>query len=512
MTSEYRKGTIVHPYERLDADQIKHLDWASLSILSNPGIWCYSERAAGLFADAGAKVRQESEHDQPVWRISFPADLVREAVAKAPSRFVLGARDPKNRLLLDARTPRVYFGTGSETNVWLEAEMETFVSAKDPDRQLRAPRYRELRGNADLLCRAANLCEHLDNLDFFIRPVNVQDPEIDETNHDVNKFFASLNNITKHVQAGLTRLESLDDVIRMARIVAGGKAQLLDNPVLSFIACVFKSPLQLVADTADKVFAIVEAGLPLVISSSPQGGSSAPIQEAGMVAQINAEILAGITMVQLIREGAPVLYGSVPVRARMDDLHDLYGCPEFNQYNIDCAQLARYYNIPCYSTAGVGDAKVPGAQAMFEKLFTHLYMAMSGAQYIHYAFGLLDRTNTFCPVQAVIDNELIGKVKHCLRQPKVNEEEAEAAVTMVNKVMATSHRLFSRHARKAIHAGDVSHPFAFEAKDPQDRVVELALAQLERIEGQPARHLAKAVVEEIFETVPGILPKLRRWT
>jgi hypothetical protein len=94
----------------------------------------------------------------------------------------------------------------------------------------------------------------------------------------------------------------------------------------------------------------------------------------------------------------------------------------------------------------------------------------------------------------------------------VDAEHAQAAVTMVNKVMATSHRLFSRHARKAIHAGDVSDPFAFEAKDQQDRVVELALAELERIDSQPAHHLPKAVVEEIFETVPGILPKLRKWT
>ncbi len=511
MTSEFRKGTIVHPYERLNADQIRHLHQASFSILEDPGIWSYNLRAAHLFAAAGARVREQSEHGQPVWRISLPAGLVGEAVAKAPSRFILGAREPENRLLLDAQTPRSYFGSGAETNVWLETEMETFVRAKNPDQTLRVPQYREFRGGVDLLCRAAHLCEHLENLDFFIRPVNIQDPEINETNHDVNKFFASLNNITKHVQAGLTRLESLDDVIRMAEIIAGGRQELRDNPLVSFIACVFKSPLQLVADTADKVFAIVEAGLPLVISSSPQGGSSAPIQEAGMVAQINAEILAGIVMVQLIREGAPVLYGSVPVRARMDDLHDLYGCPEFNQYNIDCAQLARHYLIPCYSTAGVGDAKVPGAQAMFEKLFTLLYMAMSGAQYVHYAFGLLDRTNTFCPVQAVIDNELIGKVKHCLRAPKVDAEETKAAVAMINKVMSTSHRLFARHARKAIHAGDVSDPFAFDTKDHQDRVVELALAELERLDNQPARHLPKAVVEEIFEIVPGILPKLRQW-
>jgi trimethylamine--corrinoid protein Co-methyltransferase len=229
-----------------------------------------------------------------------------------------------------------------------------------------------------------------------------------------------------------------------------------------------------------------------------------------MVAQINAEILAGVTLTQLIREGAPVLYGSVPVRARMDDLHDLYGCPEFNQYNIDCAQMARFYNIPCYSTAGVGDAKMPGTQAVFEKLLTHLYMGLSGAQYIHYAFGLLDRTNTFCPVQAVIDNELIGKVRHCLRSAKVSREETEAAVTMVNKVMASSHRLFARHARKAIHAGDVSDPFRFESKDLQDRVIEKALEQMAEIEDRPHAHLPADILDSVYDEVPRLLPALRR--
>ncbi len=512
MTQEFRPGTVVHPYERLQPDQIAELHRTSLAILEEPGIWCYNKKVAGMFGKVGASVTEISEHEQPVWRISMPAAMVEDAIAKAPSSFVLGARRPENRLFLDAEVPRIYFGSGSETNVWLETKMETFQSVKSPDKSIRVPQYTELRGSAELLCRAANICEHLSNLDFFIRPVNIQDPGVDENNHDVNKFFASLNNITKHVQAGLTQIESLPDVVRMAEIIAGGPEALRKNPIISFIACVFKSPLQLVNDTAEKVIAIVEAGLPLVISSSPQGGSSAPIQEAGMVAQINAEILAGITLVQLIRPGAPVLYGSVPVRARMDDLHDLYGCPEFNQYNIDCAQLARHYKIPCYSTAGVGDAKVPGAQAVFEKLFTHQYMAMTGAQYIHYAFGLLDRTNTFCPVQAIIDNEMIGKVKHCLRAPKVNAEETKSVLTMVKKVMASSHRLYARHARKAIHAGDVSDPFAFGAKDQQDRVVELALSELERIEMQSSPHLEKDVVDRIFEDIPGLLPVLRQWS
>jgi len=505
----YRQGVLVKPYERLDQDQVKLLDQASLKILSDPGIWCYNERAAKLFKDHGAQVHEESDSGAKCWRVSFPGGLIKEAIAKAPSRLVLGARKPENRLLIDAEIPRAYFGSGSEANIWLDAKMEEFVSEKNSSVKVKVPRYTERRGSTALLSRAAKLCERLEHLDFFIRPLNIQDPEITSDNHDVNKFFASLNNITKHVQAGLTDLARFNDVVKIAEIIAGGKKALRDNPVISFIACVFKSPLQIVDDTAEKVFAIVEAGLPLVISSSPQGGSSAPIQESGMVAQINAEILAGITLTQLIREGAPVLYGSVPVRARLDDLHDLYGCPEFNQYNIDCVQLARYYKIPCYSSAGVGDANVPGMQAMFEKLFTHLYMAMSGAHYIHYAFGLLDRTNCFCPLQAVLDNEQIGKIKHCLREPKVNPKEIDYTLNMVKKVMASSHRLFARHARKAMHSGDVSDPYRFETRDMEDKVIENAIEHMAQLEAEPALHLDSDIVDRIYNEVPGILPGLK---
>jgi trimethylamine--corrinoid protein Co-methyltransferase len=509
VSEAFREGIVVKPYERLNQEQIEALDAASLRILSEPGIWCHNQRAAELLGSHGAKVTETKEGISTVWRVSLPEGLIKEAVAQAPSSIVLGARDQNNRLLLDSQVPRVYFGSGSEANVFLDAGLEEYASLKDPEDKVRLLRYKKLRGSTGLLARAARLCQQLDNLDFFIRPLNIQDEGIDENNHDVNKFFASLNNITKHVQAGLTSLDKLPDIIKMAEIIAGGPEALKENPIISFIACVFKSPLQMVADTADKVFALVEAGLPVVISSSPQGGSSAPIQEAGMVAQINAEILAGVAFTQLIRPGAPVLYGSVPVRARLDDLHDLYGCPEFNWYNMDCVQMARHYRVPSYSSAGVGDAGVPGVQSTFEKLLTQLYMAMSGAQYIHYAFGLLDRTNTFCPVSAVLDDEMIGKVKHSLRQPKLNQADIEDSLKIVDKVMASTHRLFARHARKAMHAGDVADPFRFQAKGMNDGALEMAWERANQLEGIPAETLPEAVIEEIFANVPGILPELR---
>jgi trimethylamine--corrinoid protein Co-methyltransferase len=504
MEETYRSGTLIKPYERLSKEQVELIDKTSLEILNDPGISCYNEEAVDLFTKNGAKAKKGNGF----WNLRVPEKVVRDAVENAPSRVKLGARKEENALLLDAKVPLIYFGSGSEANTWLDVEMERFKKVGG-DMEVDIPQFKTCRGSVSLLCRAARISEQLEHLDFFIRPVNIQDEGITEENHDVNKFFASLNNITKHVQAGLTSLNQLDNVIKMAEIIVGGEANLRENPIISFITCLFKSPLQMVEDTTQKSIEVVKRGMPLVISSSPQGGSTAPIKEAGMIAQINAEILCGITLAQLVSEGAPVLYGSVPVRSRMDDLHDMYGAPETAQYNLDCVQMARYYDIPCYSTAGVADSKVPGIEATVEKLFSHLSVATSGAQYIHYAFGLLDRTNTFCPVQAVLDNEQIGSIKRYLRLPMVSQSDCEESLKQIKKVMASSNRLYARFVRKELHLGNVSQPYRFESRDMEDRVISKALKSLTELEERPRSRLPDETVDEIYDCIPGILSCIR---
>ena len=92
MIGTYREGVIVNPYERLSQEQIQWLDQASLDILADPGIWCYNRRAAKLFQAHGAKVWEDEKSISSCWRVTFPAGLIKEAVAKAPARLVLGAR------------------------------------------------------------------------------------------------------------------------------------------------------------------------------------------------------------------------------------------------------------------------------------------------------------------------------------------------------------------------------------------------------------------------------------
>jgi trimethylamine--corrinoid protein Co-methyltransferase len=109
--------------------------------------------------------------------------------------------------------------------------------------------------------------------------------------------------------AGQTALSQLDNVIRMAEIIAGGEKQLRENPIISFITCLVKSPLQFVNDTTQTLIEICRRGLPVAVAISPQAGTTAPMKEAGIVAQTNAEILAGITLSQLVNKGTPILYG-----------------------------------------------------------------------------------------------------------------------------------------------------------------------------------------------------------
>ena len=505
MTETYRKGLIVRdPYKRISNDEIIAIDIASRKILSEIGFTCFSKEAMEIFSEKGCTVQSRDDRS---WTIKMPSEVLDDALKTVPSKVVLGARNPENKLLLDAEVPRIYFGSGSETNVWLDTIIKTFVE-KESGTEVEMPVFEAKRGSVERLCTAAHLADKLDNLDFFIRPVNIQDKDITEDNHDVNKFYASLANITKHVQAGLTDTGQLNNVLNMAEMIAGGKEAFKENPIISFITCTIKSPLVMVDDATKKMMEIAKRNVPVVISSSPQGGTTAPVSEAGMVSQINAEILCGVALSQMVNPGAPVIYGSVPVRARMDNLHDLYGAPEFNQYNIDCVQMARFYKIPCYSTAGVGDAKTPGMQATVEKMFTHIPIAMSGAQYIHYAFGLLERTNIFCPVQAVLDNQHISMVKRFLVSPEVTITDLDKAFGQIQKVMASDMGLYVRFVRKDLRSGKIYPGYPYDTEGIGGPVIK-AKQRMEELLEIPVEQIPSEIENRIFNEIPGLVERLR---
>ncbi len=504
-----REGILVpNPYERITDEQVKQIHRASMQILVDPGLTCFSKKAAEIFQANGAEVTAVSAGDSPRWQIKIPEKLVKEALDSVPKTVKLGARNPDNALIMKGDEPRVYFISGSETNIWLDVDFPTYVKKSDRNVEIKVPEFHPRRGTVADLCQSAHVCEHLETLDGYIRTVNIQDEDITEDNKDVNKFFASLNNTTKHFMSGLTKLEQLENVVRMAELIAGGKEALKENPIISFITCLVKSPLQFVADTTDSFIEICRRGLPVAVSSSPQAGTTAPIKEAGIMAQINAEVLAGITLGQLVNKGTPMLYGSVPVRARMDTLGDSYGSVETSQYNIDCVQMARFYKIPNYSTSGVCDTKIPGQQASIERLFSDIVVTLSGPQFLHCAYGLLDCNAVFCLLQAVLDDAHFQMLKFFLKTPKINQPELAEVLKQIRETVATPRKLYISYIRPLLRSGEISPPYPFEGDGEGDNVFALAYQRMNELLAKPVEPIDKDTTTRIFKEIPGLLPRL----
>lgn len=486
ISKNQRQGILVRPQCRMSEKQIRLIDETSRELLENPGLFLMESGAAKIFKEAGCAVEDNGQYV----RVSIPSKVIDKVLSTSPHKIVLGARNPENRLVIDATEPRVRFGSGAETNFWLEVEK---VNGQIT--------FSRKNGSLKLLAKAAHLAENFENLDFFIRCVNIQDEAITVDNKDVNMFLVCLNNITKHVQAGLTNINALEDVVRMAEIAAGGNETFAREPVISFITSVIKSPLQFVTDTVGKLIAISRKRIPVVISSCAMAGTTAPFDEFGMVAQINAEVLAGITLNQLVSPGAPVFYGAVPVRTRLDNLHDMYGTAEFVHYNLDCAQMAGFYKIPCYSTVNVSDTAVPGIQATMEKMLTLSVVPSGGAQYIHYAFGLLG-SNTFSPEQAVLDNTHIGIAKQLFREQVMTNSQKNKMLEQIREVMASDHKTFMYHLPLPSRDSVYTH-YPFET--PDGDVLWEAHKQYEKIMDIPRNHLADEIMKEICAKIPNIL-------
>jgi trimethylamine--corrinoid protein Co-methyltransferase len=504
-----REGILVrNPIERLTGEQVRQIHDASIDILADPGLLCFNQKAAEIFQSHGAEVKSVSGSAIPCWSVKIPEKLVTDALQKAPKTVTLGARNPENALIMKGDEPRVFFITGSETNMWLDVDFSTYVNKTDTAREIEIPEFKPRRGTVADLCDSAHVCEHLETVDGYIRTVNIQDRDITEDNKDVNKFFACLNNTTKHVMSGLTNLKQLDNVVRMAEIIAGGPEKLKENPLISFITCLVKSPLQFVDDTTETFMEVCKRGLPIVVSSSPQAGTSAPIKEAGIMAQINAEVLAGITLGQLVNKGTPVLYGSVPVRARMDTLGDSYGSVETSQYNIDCVQMARFYRLPNYSTSGVSDVKIPGQQSSIERLFSDIMVALSGPQFLHCAFGLLDCNSVFCLLQAVLDDAHFQMIKFFLKSPRIDEQELDTVKKQIKEVVATPQKMFINYIRPVMRSGGISPPYPFEGDGESDSVFALAHERLKELRSKPVEHIDPNTTARIFQEIPGLLPRL----
>jgi trimethylamine--corrinoid protein Co-methyltransferase len=391
------KGLSGGQYAPLSPKDIETIHDASLTILEKTGFRFedgLAETIDRLEANGATVDRDRS-------RIFLPRNLVMEQTQKAPEQVMLYSRNGKNSL--DLTQQRVYLGTGGAAIKILD---------------LKSGDVRPTTLND--LYQLGRLVDVLDNIHFFLRPCVPTD--ISATAYDENSLFACLKGTAKHVMFGVTNEHGFQKVFDMASMVAGGAENLIEKPFFSTIACFAISPLKLCTQSTLNMQAAVRHQIPVALSSAPMAGSTSPMTMAGTLAQLHAEEMFGITLCQLIRPGAPVLYGGIPGMANLRDLGYQGGAVECGMMNAAIHQLAHHIKVPNYNSSGLSDSKIPDTQAGWEKAITTLLAAMGGSNYIHHAAGMLESMLTVSYEQYVIDDEIIGMCCKVLNGIKIDDE------------------------------------------------------------------------------------------
>jgi len=458
------KGLSGGIYKPLSPEGIDTIHNASLTILEKTGFAYESglDATIEMLANAGATIDREMK------RIRFPRELILEAIAKAPSQVILYSRDGKNDL--DLTEDKVHLGTGG-------------AAVKILDMETGLPRSSTLQDLYDL----GRLVDRLDHIHFFLRPCIPTD--IPEADYDVNMFYACLKATGKHVMSGVNDEAGLHRIIDMAALLAGGKAQLQAKPFISIITSFAISPLKLCTQSTRIMQACNRQGIPVALSAAPMSGSTSPMTMAGTLTQLHAEQLAGITICQLTQSGAPLLYGGIPGMANMTTMGYLGGGVECGMMNAAIHQMAAYINIPNYNSAGLSDAKLPDAQAGWEKAMTILLGAMGGSNYMHHSAGMLESMLTVAPEQYVIDDEIIGMACKVLKGIEVDAEHL--ALEVIDTVGPSGNFMMSPHTMKYMRSEYFQGNGVTDSKSRH---------QWEQGGSMDTRERGKAIAHKILET------------
>jgi trimethylamine---corrinoid protein Co-methyltransferase len=389
------------PREAFEGGQLKFLEQrevekiheTSLRILEEGGVKVPLPEALEVYRKGGARI----EPDGPV--VKIPSEMVEQALEIAPGTILLAGRDPANDVVLEDK--KVYAGTGGAEIHVLDLETQKLRKAV-------------LEDVADL----ARLVDGLEYIDFYIRAVEAQDVPAGKL--DLNKYYASLANTTKHVMGNVYFVEKIKEVIDLGAMIAGSGKDLRERPILSFITSWMLSPLTLNTDVTRILMEIVKHRMPVALSSVAILGLSSPVTMAGNLALTHAEQLSGIVLAQLISPGSPVIYGGCPGVIDMRNTSFSPGSIERQVLNAAISQMAQFIGIPNYNIGGITDSKLPDVQAGYEKAFGLSLTALAGSNYIHHAAGRIRDGVAY--EQYVIDNEIIGMAKRAVKGIRVNDE------------------------------------------------------------------------------------------
>jgi trimethylamine--corrinoid protein Co-methyltransferase len=392
-------------FEVLSPQEVERIHAASMEILAEVGIKVNYKKARELFREAGAEV------DESTLAVKIPEKLVRWAVDQAPKRFSLFGIDAGFRLDLGPeQAAPIFAGLGTPTRI---------IDLNNGE--IRACTKQDMLDHIILI----DACNHIHNSQMDIWP-----DDIPMTTIHTEAIWGWAHHSRKPYGMGCYGYLPTWDMMRMMAIAVGGKAELQKRPRF-FAICSVVSPLQMDQAQAEGLLICAEYGQPVTCAPEAAAGTTAPVTLAGLIAQENANILAHITLAQIFRPGAPVLYGTVSTTANMRYGTVALGSPETGLISAASAQMARYYGLPIRSVGGATESKREDIQAGFERMETLLPAVLAGVNLITCA-GTLDSTMLESHALLMLDDEICGAALRLGRGIEVTDETL--ALDLIKKV------------------------------------------------------------------------------
>ena len=373
---------VVNPYEPiriLSQDTVEAIHAASMEVLENLGIEFLDARARELLDEAGADI----DHDSQLVRMD--RGLVLDAIAKAPRRFTLHARNPERWIVLGDN--HVSFDSvGGPPN------------ASDLDGGRRS-------GNAVDFRNFVRLAQSLNALQAC-GGVPVAPIELDaETRHlDCNLAFITLTDKVWHA-TGLGRRRMADSIDMLCIARNKTRADIAAEPGL-YTTINANSPRRFDGPMLEGLMEAVENGQAVSITPFTLSGAMSPPTVVGSLVQQNAEALAGIAFAQIVAPGSPCLYGGFTTNVDMKTGAPAFGTPEYAKACLAAGQLARHYGLP-YRSSNTNASNAVDAQATYESSMSLWASVMGHANLVHHGAGWLEGGLTASFEKAIVDAEMI---------------------------------------------------------------------------------------------------------
>ena len=403
-------------YEFLDEATLEIIEYNAETVLEEIGVnFVDSPEALDRWRSVGATIEGE--------RVRVPRGLARELCKTAPSKFVQHARNPERNVEI-----------GGKTLVTAPVYGPPFVRDRDGGR-----RYATL-ADFQKFVKLGYMSKYLHHSGGTV----CEPTDVPVNKRHLDMLLAHMVYSDKPFMGSVTEPSRAQDSVDMCEILFG-KEFVQNNTVMTSLINI-NSPLTFDSIMMGALEIYASNNQASIISPFIVGGAMAPVSVVGTLTQVLAEVLAGIAYSQIIRPGAPVIFGTFVTSIDMNSGAPTFGTPEASQILYGAGQLARRMNLPFRSGGGLCGSKLPDAQAAYETANTLNAALLGGVNFMLHSCGWLEGGLVASFEKYVMDADLLGTLQKM--GLGVSADENGQAMDAIREVGPSGHYLGCDHTQK----------------------------------------------------------------